>query len=772
LKAIQKMVLRKVLRMKFRMIGISLVVAMATAMFVCGLYTASILDHSTEEFIEDSRMPDLFLEFSEPVNATDIEPILKSNNVDTYDMRLKTAGAYFYKGEVYPAIILGLDDPQRDDINKMIVEDGDLFSAPGEGVVITGMDAIGAKTGEEGSFYVGGTNLTFSITGQVRTAEYAMAGYMAETSVPVPGEVVVIFISLDELQGILNISGVNDIVMLLDNGAQGDSVVADIDAAKLPIPGVTKQKDHFTVVFMQIGVDKMNYIFPMFSVVFMIIGFISIMMTAYRLVMNDSRFIGVLMSLGYTRAQIVKAYLVLGAALSIFGVVIGSILGILFSIGLAAVTISMMGSFPLSYPLDPIPFIVGILYTVGAVMFSVAIPVAIITRTSVREALDYKPRSKVATLRFSLPLSRSNLMGLRNSTRNPARTIITILVVGMTIAMAGSWLVFTDSAWGYIQENMEKETWDVRADFIAPVPISYVEEGEAFFTSETDYVVPYSSLVGQASSKGEETGIAVMGCDRIDEVKDFEAMEGKIDLDKAVITNQLADELDLGPGDKFTITISSQTLEMEVSGIAYDIIQMVVYTSRANLADFTPVENCTGVYIKLTDPSKADTYAETLRENPMIKKVALKQDILDTFSDLLDQAAGMLYFFFVISLVITIIVSASVVILSTMERDVEFATMDTLGISKWKIAKSILVEMMVLAVLSAIVSIPLVYLFAAVFSKVMAEVLFYFPVSFALGATIITFFAGLAFVLLSSVFPIRYARKIDTEKTIRERTTG
>ena len=58
------------------------------------------------------------------------------------------------------------------------------------------------------------------------------------------------------------------------------------------------------MTFMQMGVDKMNYMMPMISVIFMIVGFISIMMTSYRLVLNDSRFIGVLMSLGYSRWKI------------------------------------------------------------------------------------------------------------------------------------------------------------------------------------------------------------------------------------------------------------------------------------------------------------------------------------------------------------------------------------------------------------------------------------------------------------------------------------
>ena len=129
----------------------------------------------------------------------------------------------------------------------------------------------------------------------------------------------------------------------------------------------------------------------------------------------------------------------------------------------------------------------------------------------------------------------------------------------------------------------------------------------------------------------------------------FEAMEGKIDLNKAVITNQLAHELNIGPGDKLTIVVGAQIMEMEISGVAYDIIQVAVYTTRENLADFTPVENCTGVYIKLTNPSKSEEYAQGLRENPMVQKVALKQDIIDSFTELLDQAGGMLYFFFFIS---------------------------------------------------------------------------------------------------------------------------
>ena len=107
-----------------------------------------------------------------------------------------------------------------------------------------------------------------------------------------------------------------------------------------------------------------------------------------------------------------------------------------------------------------------------------------------------------------------------------------------------------------------------------------------------------------------------------------------------------------------------------------------------------------------------------------------------------------------------------------MDRDVEFATLDTLGFSKWKVGKVIFVEMAVLGVLSALVGIPLGYLMADLLAEVFAEILFAFPVILLVGAATTTFVMGLAFVLLSSTMPIRYSWKLDTDRTIRERTAG
>ena len=59
---------RKLFKMKWRVIAISLVVSLAMAMFVTGLYSAVIFDHSMDTFIEETNFPDVFVTLSEPIN--------------------------------------------------------------------------------------------------------------------------------------------------------------------------------------------------------------------------------------------------------------------------------------------------------------------------------------------------------------------------------------------------------------------------------------------------------------------------------------------------------------------------------------------------------------------------------------------------------------------------------------------------------------------------------------------------------------------------------
>jgi len=773
LKPITKSVFRKLFRMKLRLIGISLVISMAMAMFVAGFYGADVMDHSISNLLEKNKMPDIFVEFSTPAEEADVDLALSNSpDIEAYDLRLKMSGVYNHNGEVFLAVFVGIKDPNNQDINKLDVEDGKLFSSSGEAVAIAGMESQGVKKGALANFEISGEGLNLEITGTVRSAEYIFNSAYTDYSIPFTGSLVVIYMPIDDLQEYSE-SEINDVIILLKEDGSGKDAVDLLDGFE--IDSVTYQESHPSVTFMNIGTGKLKSMFPLIAIIFMFIGFISIFMTMMRLVQNDSRYIGVLMSLGYTRVKIVKTYLLLGLAICVIGCLFGILISIGMTISFVEVGMSLyMSVEDIILPFIPLPFILGILFTSTVVMFSVWVPVRYITGSSVREALEYKPRGKVHTLKMkSSRISKITMLGIRNTTRNPTRLLITVLVVGLTIGVAGSWLVMADSALEYMSDQIEADRWDLRADFLTPVPVESVNT--SFLGMEQDdaeYIITFSYLNAEIISGQKNQGAIIIGCDEMERARDFQLKEGKLNFNKAVITTKIQDELGVGVGDNIKILFGTKEINIEVSGIVYDIMALTMYTSKANIDLFTPQYSCSGAFIKLTKPEDAKEIAKTMRNIPAVSKVVVHTDISATIDELMEMAESFLYGFFFLNIIITIVVAGSAVIISTMERDVEFATLDTLGISKRLVAKSILIEIAILAVMSSAVGIPFAYIFGKLIAVVLESVVFYFPVIFALGASITIFLMGIIFVLISSIVPIRYSRKLNTETTIRERTAG
>ena len=364
-------------------------------------------------------------------------------------------------------------------------------------------------------------------------------------------------------------------------------------------------------------------------------------------------------------------------------------------------------------------------------------------------------------------------MGLRNTTRNPTRLAITVLVVGITIGTAGMWLVMLDSAFGYMTDQIDANTWDLRTAFNVPVEADSVDaEFLNLDPSDTSYVIPYTAMSAIIERGDKQVGAFVYGSDEMERTKDFTLREGELDFTGAVLSNRLADDLGATTGDDIDIVVGTTIVTLEITGVAQEAIASIVYTNRDNLDPIFPAEDCNGAYVQLVDPSTSSEQAIRVREVAVVAGVLEIAEVTKSFDEMLAMASGFFLIFFFISAIITLAVAGSAVIISAMERDVEFATLDTLGFSKWQVAKVITVEMGVLALIASVIGLPMAYILAQLLAESFAEVLFEFPVVFAVSAMITTFFLGVFFVLLSSIMPIRYSWKLDTEQTIRERTAG
>ncbi|MCK7468990.1 MAG: hypothetical protein MZU91_13265 [Desulfosudis oleivorans] len=65
--------------MKWRAIAFSMVVSLATAMLITGLYSAVVFDRSMEDYVNEANFPDIFIELLRPMNISMVEPQLLSD---------------------------------------------------------------------------------------------------------------------------------------------------------------------------------------------------------------------------------------------------------------------------------------------------------------------------------------------------------------------------------------------------------------------------------------------------------------------------------------------------------------------------------------------------------------------------------------------------------------------------------------------------------------------------------------------------------------------
>ena len=775
MKAINIATLRKIKRMKSRVIAVTIVMGMAMGMFVSGLYGGDVMDDSISSFFKETNMPDVFVEFSNDVNYTEISGILSSSEyVKTWELRLKLTGTYDYQGNNIPVTVIGRERVTNENISRLILKEGDF--APGKAVAVSGMENKGISHGKNLNVNIAGKSVSFNISGTVTSSEFVLPSSMFDYGLPLPGTLLVLYTDLATLQNVTGRS-VNELLIIMSDESQRGYVVSSVES--YGIKSVVFKENHPSELFMAAGAAKLRAMMPLIGVIFTLVGFVSIYMTMVNLIQADSRHIGVMMAMGYRRRDIIMSYIASGLVLGIIGIVFGIIMGLLFTAGIVQAGLSMYFNVSISYPFIPLPFIQGSLYTLAAIVVSVSIPVYMITGTSVREAIGYVPKTSIYALPFMKgKLSVISVMGIRNFIRNPRRIITTLMVVALTIGMAGSWLVMLDSSKSLIERRGNSDMWDVDVGLQAPINENNISaEYIGLNNSDVNTIVPYLKMkvITTSTQNNAGEGATLIVGDSFDKVKKFYLKEGKIDFSGAVITELLAKNLHVHTGENITIFVGNLSMKLKVTAIIYDIFVEDIYTEKKNLGALFPEVNFTGLYVIMNNTGASqdmNAYVLDMRTSSNVSSIMLHDDVKSAFNSIIGTASGFLGAFFIINAIITIIVTGAAVIISYQERDLEFAILDSIGISRRDVTKSIIVEMSMLGIFSGIIGIPLAFVVGKIMAVVLADVLFNFPVIFTIGAALLSFVMGIVFVIFSSFIPVKYSRNVDTEKVIRERTSG
>ena len=446
---------------------------------------------------------------------------------------------------------------------------------------------------------------------------------------------------------------------------------------------------------------QLLYIFP---VIFYLVALLIILTSISQLINREQKNIGILKALGYSKFEILRHYTDIFIVLGVLGSAIGIILG-------PAIIPKVMG---VKY---------GILYQLPKIrtaffrfeyLISLAILVIIVLLTSVIACLGSINKVPAQSLRgdnsvkMSLtPLAKVKFfdktsLSLRMAFRNMRRKISRSLMVILGVAGCSALLLC-----GFGIENTINYGLDLELDGYIPYDVS---------VSYSDY-----------SSHAEEISGAD-GVSAIDEYAKYSiTAQGKNTLsayvyvmpsdpkvinlgytdDSLLVSSKLAKDLNVSEGDEVSFIYEGVKYRGEITGIIdLCITQGIIFSEYRFAETFFPP---TGAYVKTLNDDAADSLSKKLASADGILSAMSMTEMRAHADETVSSIKVMTMTVKIFAILLAVVVLYNLALLNFKERVKDIATLKVLGFSKFEIASSFIIEIIMLTFIGSLSGLALGY---------------------------------------------------------------
>jgi putative ABC transport system permease protein len=194
------------------------------------------------------------------------------------------------------------------------------------------------------------------------------------------------YTELKTMQDILATSNVQLFIIGLDEGVDAKTV-GDAITAVYPDAEVITEEEILAMMDQIVGI--INGVLLALSGISLVVGALMIMNTMMMSVLERTREIGIIKSIGAKRTHVLTMFLTEAFIISLIGGVLGCLLAIGGLLGLEQIMMSTLG-FPLPYSFEPWIFIVGMFLAVAIGLASGAYPSWSAASVKPVEALRYE----------------------------------------------------------------------------------------------------------------------------------------------------------------------------------------------------------------------------------------------------------------------------------------------------------------------------------------------------------------------------------------------
>jgi len=150
--------------------------------------------------------------------------------------------------------------------------------------------------------------------------------------------------------------------------------------------------------------------------------------------------------------------------------------------------------------------------------------------------------------------------------------------------------------------------------------------------------------------------------------------------DGAIVTQKIADELDLTPGDTLAFTLDSKEYRVRVSGVCENYILHYVYLSDAYYQQvFGEPMPYDQFKLRLDDPGREDAIAKSLLSSERVAMIVDISKFMDMLQDMVTTINSVVMVLIASSAVLLFVVMFNLTNINIAERERELATLKLLG---------------------------------------------------------------------------------------------
>jgi len=465
--------------------------------------------------------------------------------------------------------------------------------------------------------------------------------------------------------------------------------------------------------------DRMDAIASLFPLFFFAVAALVCLTTMTRMVDEQRAGIGIYKALGYSNNDIAFKYVNYAAIASIFGGIVGAIIGIKIFPKIIFDSWSMMYNLP---PMLETSQTLLIILTVLAGFMVTTFTAYYVTRTTLKEVPAMLMRPKISYFGKQILLERmtrlwerfsfSQKVTMRNIFRYKKRFYMTVLgIAGCAALLVAGFGLSNSISKVVVKQYQEIFTYNLNMKYM-PTSTT-MDRREVMGSLDAEESVEAYIQVAQlnATVKGDED-IAVTMISPFDQEKftAFTKLQERVSGDVLtlpetgiVINEKLAKELDVNVGDAISVDNGDGAMKkLLISGITENYVFHYIYIHPAYYEEIyrlKPENNTLLIKLKEVTADAESVLGKNLIEMDQVASVLYYSDAAEKFEDSVVSLNAIVYAIIICAALLAFVVLYNLTNINLSERLREIATIKVLGFYNREVSSYVYRENMILTII-------------------------------------------------------------------------